>query len=237
MAFEVAFELRDSPVEEALPTIRETTIELEFERSVFSYGPRETIRISAKRIDFQIGGRVDSGLRKANTLARARVVIVSRQAHKQRAASRHRTARRIDMRHEVDSRIETRTDVADKVKLRDAVCTGSHIACERAFRRNRRCVFDDAFRAAIDVARREREVLRQLLFKAERMFIGEAELGAGSNRVRGIASRDRCATRKLMSGIDDRIHCAKLIHDSDSLTRAVNSELGSEEAARPIILG
>src|ERR1044071_8353075 len=130
MAFEVAFELRDSPVEEALPTVRETTIELELQRSEFPHSLRETVSVSVRRIDFQVSVRINSGLRKANTLARARVVIVSRQAHKQRAACRHRTARRIDMRHEVDGRVKTRTDIADEVKLRDAVCAGGHVACE-----------------------------------------------------------------------------------------------------------
>ena len=40
-----------------------------------------------------------------------------------------------------------------------------------------------------------------------------------------------------MSCIDDGIHCAKLVDDSDALASAVDSKLGSEETAGPIILG
>src|SRR5262245_36636169 len=101
MAFEVTFELGDSPVEEALPTIREATIELELQRSIFPYSLRETISVSIRRIDFQVSDRINAGLCKANTLARARVEIVSRQTHKRCAARRHRTAGRISKRYQV----------------------------------------------------------------------------------------------------------------------------------------
>jgi hypothetical protein len=75
-----------------------------------------------------------------------------------------------------------------------------------------------------------------LLFEAERMFIGETEPGAGSNRIRWITCRNRGASRYLMSCIDDGINCAELVDNSDSLTGAVHRELRSEKTAGPILL-
>src|SRR6185503_12048467 len=106
MAFEVAFEFGNSPVKEALPTIRETAVELELEGSVFADGLRETIGVSIRRIDFQISNWIDAGLCEADALARAHVVIVSGPAHERCAARRHGAAGRIGKRHQVHRRIK-----------------------------------------------------------------------------------------------------------------------------------
>src|SRR5262245_43594451 len=98
MAFEVTFELGDSPVEEALPTIREATIQLNLERPVLPNGLREPVRISIRRIDFQVSGRIDSGLRKANAATVAVVIIVSGQTQEQRATGRYCTPGLVDKR-------------------------------------------------------------------------------------------------------------------------------------------
>jgi hypothetical protein len=99
-------------------------------------------------------------LRKANALAVAVVVIVPGQAHEQRTTRRYCSAGRVDKRHEVDCCVEPRSDVANEIELRDAVVSRGHIARQGSFRRNRSRVFDDALRTAVDVTRREGEVLR-----------------------------------------------------------------------------
>src|SRR5204862_3761005 len=112
VAFKVAHQLGDTPVEESLPAIRESAIQLELKCLVIPDGLRESIWLSVWRIDLFVSGRIDARLRKADALAGAAVEVQTT-----RAAGRDRSTGRVNKRHQINSGIEFRADVTNKVHL------------------------------------------------------------------------------------------------------------------------
>ena len=69
VSFKVAFQLGDAPVEEALPTVREASIEFDFDGPVLTHGIREPVCLpiwADKRVAKRIIVQVNTRLSKAN---------------------------------------------------------------------------------------------------------------------------------------------------------------------------
>jgi hypothetical protein len=99
--------------------------------------------------------------------------------------------RRKNMRNRIYCGVSLTGDIPDEVSLAEET---------RVLRRYDGRVFNNAFQAAILIANGEHKVARQLLFKANDVFLSETQLSSGQDWITGILRRDRSLTCSSRTG-------------------------------------
>src|ERR1041385_22148 len=243
MAFVVSTQARNAPVGKQLPIVREALVQFYLQSFVNVDGVDESIRNTvrpgvARRLAILTVGFVTHGSQQRAGMwivyLGYKIGIASGRSVCDIASGIKRW--RKNMRNRIYCGVSLTVDIPDEVSLAEET---------RVLRCYHGRVFNNAFQAAILIANGEHKVARQLLFKANDVFLSEAQLSSRQDWITGILRRDRsltCSSRTRCIGnevgrIDYRDYDAKLIEVRNAISPGINMELRNKASERKVFFG